>query len=52
MILGFDTSTAASSACLLLDDGAAHEALPSPLALGAGPAHARELLPGDRPGHG
>jgi tRNA threonylcarbamoyladenosine biosynthesis protein TsaB len=45
VILGFDTSTAASSACLLLEDGVAHEALPSPLALSAGPAHARELLP-------
>jgi tRNA threonylcarbamoyladenosine biosynthesis protein TsaB len=45
VILGFDTSTAASSACLLLEDGAAHEALPSPLTLRAGPAHARELLP-------
>ena len=45
MILGFDTSTAASAACVLRPDGAAHEALPDPRALTAPPAHARELLP-------
>ncbi len=45
MILGFDTSSAASSACVLSDDGVAHEVLPSPAALTGGPAHARDLLP-------
>ena len=45
MILGFDTSTAASAACVLSDDGVANELLPDPGALSAGPAHARELLP-------
>jgi tRNA threonylcarbamoyladenosine biosynthesis protein TsaB len=45
VILGFDTSTAASSACVLRADGAAHEALPDARALTAPPAHARELLP-------
>ena len=45
MILGFDTSTAASTACVLRADGVAHEALPDPRALTAPPAHARELLP-------
>jgi len=45
VILGFDTSTAVSAACLLRDDGVAHEAVPDPSALSAGPAHARELLP-------
>lgn len=45
MILGFDTSTALSAACVLADDGEAHELIPDPGRLGAGPAHARELLP-------
>ena len=45
MILGFDTSTAVSTACVLSNDGTAHELLPDPGALGAGPGHARELLP-------
>ncbi len=45
MILGLDTSTATSTACLLRADGTAHEALPDPRALTAPPAHARELLP-------
>lgn len=45
MILGFDTSTAASAACVLGGDGAVHEVLPDPRALSAGPAHAQELLP-------
>jgi tRNA threonylcarbamoyladenosine biosynthesis protein TsaB len=45
VILGFDTSTAVSTACVLTEDGVAHEALPHPGALSAGPAHARELLP-------
>jgi tRNA threonylcarbamoyladenosine biosynthesis protein TsaB len=45
VILGFDTSTAASAACVLRGDGMAHEAQPDPRALTARPAHARELLP-------
>ena len=45
MILGFDTSTAASAACVLRADGAAFEAMPDPRALTAPPAHARELMP-------
>ena len=45
MILGFDTSTAASAACVLREDGEAFEVEPEPAAL-AGPAgHARELMP-------
>jgi tRNA threonylcarbamoyladenosine biosynthesis protein TsaB len=45
VILGFDTSTAASAACVLRADGAAFEAMPDPRALTAPPAHARELMP-------
>ena len=45
MILGFDTSTAASAACVLRDDGVAFEAMPRPEALSAPPAHAHELMP-------
>jgi tRNA threonylcarbamoyladenosine biosynthesis protein TsaB len=45
VILGFDTSTAVSAACVLGADGEAHEALPDPRALTAPPRHARELLP-------
>ena len=44
-ILGFDTSTAASSACVLRADGEAFEAIPTPHELAAQPAHARDLLP-------
>jgi tRNA threonylcarbamoyladenosine biosynthesis protein TsaB len=44
-VLGFDTSTAATSACLLRADGEAFEVLPGPDALLAPPAHARELMP-------
>lgn len=44
-VLGLDTSTAATSACLLRDDGEAFEIVPEPLCLTARPAHARELLP-------
>lgn len=43
-VLGFDTSTAATSACLMRD-GSAFELLPPPAALHEPPAHARELLP-------
>jgi tRNA threonylcarbamoyladenosine biosynthesis protein TsaB len=45
VILGFDTSTAASAACVLRDDGVPFEALPDPGELFGPPAHARELMP-------
>ena len=45
-ILGFDTSTAASTAAVLLPDGEAVEATPPPGRLLERPAHAAELLPG------
>jgi tRNA threonylcarbamoyladenosine biosynthesis protein TsaB len=44
-VLGFDTSTAATSACLLRDDGEAFEVIPDEAALTAPPAHAAELMP-------
>jgi tRNA threonylcarbamoyladenosine biosynthesis protein TsaB len=44
-VLGFDTSTAATSACLLRDDGQAFELIPDEAALTAPPAHAAELMP-------
>jgi tRNA threonylcarbamoyladenosine biosynthesis protein TsaB len=44
-ILGFDTSTAASSACVLRPDGEQFEVLPAPARLVERPAHATELLP-------
>jgi tRNA threonylcarbamoyladenosine biosynthesis protein TsaB len=44
-ILGFDTSTAASSAAVLQDDGQVIESLPAPGRLGQRPAHASELMP-------
>lgn len=44
-ILGFDTSTAATAACVLRADGQAFEVVPEPAALAAAPGHARELLP-------
>jgi tRNA threonylcarbamoyladenosine biosynthesis protein TsaB len=44
-ILGFDTSTAASSACVLRSDGEQFEVLPPPARLFKPPAHAAELLP-------
>jgi tRNA threonylcarbamoyladenosine biosynthesis protein TsaB len=44
-VLGFDTSTAATSACVLCSDGRAFELRPDPAALFAPPAHARELMP-------
>ena len=44
-ILGFDTSTAASSAAVLGDDGRVVENVPSPERLAERPAHASELLP-------
>ena len=44
-VLGFDTSTAATSACLLRGDGQAFEVIPDEAALRAPPAHAAELMP-------
>ena len=44
-LLGIDTSTSASAACLLLADGASFEVEPEPARLSDGPAHARELMP-------
>jgi tRNA threonylcarbamoyladenosine biosynthesis protein TsaB len=44
-LLGFDTATAASSACVLRDDGEAFEFVPEPTRLAAPPAHASELMP-------
>jgi tRNA threonylcarbamoyladenosine biosynthesis protein TsaB len=44
-LLGIDTSTAASAACVLRDDGEAFEIVPEPSALAERPAHARELMP-------
>jgi tRNA threonylcarbamoyladenosine biosynthesis protein TsaB len=44
-ILGFDTSTAASSAAVLRSDGELFEVLPATARLSARPAHATELLP-------
>lgn len=44
-LLGFDTSTAVTSACLLREDGESFEVLPPPGALTGPPAHARELMP-------
>jgi tRNA threonylcarbamoyladenosine biosynthesis protein TsaB len=44
-LLGIDSSTSASSACVLRDDGEAFEALPPGERLGEGPAHASELMP-------
>jgi len=44
-LLGFDTSTAATSACVLRADGRAFELRPPPAALFGAPGHSRELLP-------
>jgi tRNA threonylcarbamoyladenosine biosynthesis protein TsaB len=44
-LLGFDTATAATSACLLRADGEAFERVPAVEALAGPPAHASELLP-------
>lgn len=45
-VLGFDTSTAATSVCLLRDDGEAFELIPDEERLLGPPGHARELMPG------
>jgi tRNA threonylcarbamoyladenosine biosynthesis protein TsaB len=44
-LLGFDTSTAASSVCVLRADGEVFEVEPRPERLLEPPAHARELMP-------
>ncbi len=44
-IVGFDTSTAASSACVLRADGQVFEHVPPPERLAEPPGHSRELLP-------
>jgi tRNA threonylcarbamoyladenosine biosynthesis protein TsaB len=44
-IVGFDTSTAATSACVLRSDGEAFEVVPLPGRLLEPPGHSRELLP-------
>jgi tRNA threonylcarbamoyladenosine biosynthesis protein TsaB len=44
-LLGIDTSTAASAACVLRSDGEVFEVVPDPAALAARPAHASELMP-------
>lgn len=44
-ILGIDTSTAASAACVLRDDDEAFEVEPAAAALGQPPAHSRDLMP-------
>jgi tRNA threonylcarbamoyladenosine biosynthesis protein TsaB len=44
-LLGLDTSTAASAACVVRDDGEVFELAPEPAALTRPPGHARELMP-------
>ena len=44
-IVGFDTSTAATSACVLRGDGRAFENVPEPARLLEPPGHSKELLP-------
>ncbi len=44
-LLGLDSSTSASSACVLRADGESFELAPSPERLGRPPAHASELMP-------
>jgi tRNA threonylcarbamoyladenosine biosynthesis protein TsaB len=44
-LLGIDTSTPATSACVLRADGAAFEVMPPPERLLRPPAHAAELMP-------
>ncbi len=45
-ILGIDTSTAASAACVLRADGQAFELEPAAAALEEAPDHSRQLMPG------
>ena len=51
-LLGFDTSTAASSACVLRADGEVFEVVPQAERLTARPAHASELMPAVADGDG
>ena len=44
-VLGFDTATAASAACVLRSDGETFEVVPAVERLGRPPAHASELMP-------
>jgi tRNA threonylcarbamoyladenosine biosynthesis protein TsaB len=44
-LLGIDTSTSASAACVVRGDGEVFEVDPDPARLTAPPAHARELMP-------
>jgi tRNA threonylcarbamoyladenosine biosynthesis protein TsaB len=44
-LLGIDTSTPPSAACVLRVDGSTFEVEPDPARLHEGPAHARELMP-------
>lgn len=44
-VLGFDTSSAVSAACVLRADGRAFEVIPPVAGLTGPPAHARELMP-------
>ncbi len=44
-VLGIDTSTAASAACVLRSDGEAFEVRPAAEALSGRPAHSAELMP-------
>jgi tRNA threonylcarbamoyladenosine biosynthesis protein TsaB len=44
-LLGFDTSTSASSACVVRSDGRSFEVAPPPERLLGPPAHASELMP-------
>ena len=44
-LLGVDTSTAASAACVVRSDGEAFEVVPAVAELSAPPAHSRDLLP-------
>jgi tRNA threonylcarbamoyladenosine biosynthesis protein TsaB len=44
-LLGLDTSTSASAACVLRADGEWFEHVPDPLRLAEPPGHARELMP-------
>jgi tRNA threonylcarbamoyladenosine biosynthesis protein TsaB len=44
-VLGIDTSTPGSAACVLRGDGEAFEVEPAPERLGEPPGHARELMP-------
>ena len=44
-LLGFDTSTSATSACVLRGDGEAFESLPAPERVLERPGHAAELMP-------